>query len=346
MSQQGILSISPNAQSDVPVAPQNGNPFAVAPSTADQASPFKATAVEESPFQQVAVGAPTDQYAIPQPRPEGQSPVAGSSEAVVTNAPETQINSFEATPADINGGPFQMNGFHEQQGATMEAAPVSPVAQSAPFAPAENIQHDYEAAKAGLEPQQDFAAVKPRYQVEEAATQILSEEQVPHISASQPVPTAPLQATPVPTAPLQQAAPVPTAPLQTEAVAVVDAAPVATAPLAQENSGFQQLELRAIFGVNQPLSQSEIIQRARTLPGIRNVSLVSADDSTTLSNFRQALQGMGLGNSQDLKLSSGGGSVDFITEGGSTVAVLHEGGYSPGVEETLIIVTRELAKLA
>ena len=47
-----------------------------------------------------------------------------------------------------------------------------------------------------------------------------------------------------------------------------------------------------------------------------------------------------------MDLNFGSGSVDFITEGDTTLAVLQQGPYAPGVQETLIIVARELNKLA
>lgn len=241
---------------------------------------------------------------------------------------------FEAAN-DNAGGPFQMNGFPEQQNAqVMEAAPVAPAAESSPFVNVSNNQHDYEAAKAGLEPQQDFAAVQPRYQVQEPAAQaVRPEEPAQQAQQAQPSqPVAPVQAVAAAPAPVQQ----PQAQPQSFS---------ASAP-GKVSAGFQQLELRAIFGVDHTLTADEMIQRARTLPGIRNVAIVGADETNALSNFRQALQGMGLGSSDEMKLTSGGGAVDFLTEGETTVAVLHEGSYGPGVQETLIIVAREIGKLA
>ena len=103
--------------------------------------------------------------------------------------------------------------------------------------------------------------------------------------------------------------------------------------------------MRAIFGVDHPLGQQEIIQRARTLPGVRNVAIVGQQEASALSNFRQAMQSMGFGDSQEMKLNASGGDVDFVTEGNTTLAILHEGTYAPGVKETLIIVAREIGKL-
>ena len=55
---------------------------------------------------------------------------------------------------------------------------------------------------------------------------------------------------------------------------------------------------------------------------------------------------LGLGDPELMELNFGSGSVDFITEGDTTLAVLQQGPYAPGVQETLIIVARELNKLA
>ena len=266
-----------------------------------------------------------------------------------------------------------MNGFPEHQPPQFtEAAPVAPAKEQSPFSSVSQSEgHDYEAAKAGLEPQQDFAAVQPRYQVTEPArvTQALYQEQ----TTSQPTPTQAIRAaamedetepafqhvTPEPaTAPVQVAAPV-TVPEpvrepvrqeqpRPEPQQQAKPQPQPFAPMSSNNSsnGMQQLELRAIFGVDHILSQDEILQRARTLPGIRNVAVIGGEEASALSNFRQALQGMGFGNSDEMKLSSGGGTVDFLSEGDATLAVLREASYAPGVKETLIFVAREIGKLA
>ncbi len=106
----------------------------------------------------------------------------------------------------------------------------------------------------------------------------------------------------------------------------------------------KQLELRAIFGVNHEFSRVELIQRARTLPGIRNVAISGDEESRALSVLQDSLSRLGLGEDEDLSLNTGSGSVDFIQENGSTLAVLYEGDYAPGVRETLMIVTREIGR--
>lgn len=385
MSQQGIFSIAPDSQNGSVNGTNgehkepNGSPFTSVSAQADSVSPFAAVATE-SPFQQVAQKPTQDQGStIPQPRAEGEPPAIGASAENNTTARVENTEPPQAfeTIKDANGGPFQMNGFPEQQAAQfMEAAPVAPSKDQSPFSSvAQPEGHDYEAAKAGLEPQQDFAAVQPRYQMSEAtiarATQSLYQEQ----AKAQPTPTQAIRAAAMEdeTEPaFQQVAPEPaTIPVQISPPALVpepvrEPAPVRQeqprpepqpqakpqpqpfAPMSSNNSssGIQQLELRAIFGVNHILSQEEILQRARTLPGIRNVAVIGGDEANALSNFRQALQGMGFGNSEEMKLSSGGGTVDFLSEGDATLAVLREESYAPGVQETLIFVAREIGKLA
>lgn len=350
MSQQGIFSIAPDSNGGAPSAPAtnggtNGSPFTAVSSEPAQNSPFTAVG-QDSPFQQVE---PTDESrgGIPQRRPEGQPPALGGGtvEPEVAARAEADTNVFEAVrdntvQPDPAGGPFQMNGFPEQNGSqVMEAAPVAAAQQASPFIVAQHAHPDYEAAKANLEPQQDFAAVPPRY-----------------TPAQQPAPAQQAQPayTPQPVQqPVQQLAPQQVQQVQqpVQQVAPVQAAaptltPVATAALSSVSPAFQQLELRAIFGVDHVLDTSEILQRARTLPGIRNVAIVGRQEAAALSNFRQAMQGMGFGDSNEMKLNSGGGTVDFLTESDTTIAVLLEGSYAPGVQETLIIIAREIGKIA
>ncbi|YCM45086.1 hypothetical protein V2O64_03510 [Verrucomicrobiaceae bacterium 227] len=107
-----------------------------------------------------------------------------------------------------------------------------------------------------------------------------------------------------------------------------------------------QLVLRAIFGVTEELNKAEILERARNLPGIRNIQLVSGDEAKAMSFVRASIQRMGFGDENTMSLHTDAGTVDLIEESGTTLAVLHGGSYGAGVRETLIIVARELARLA
>lgn len=344
MSQQGIFSIASDSNGGTPSAPStngggNGSPFTAVTNEPAQNSPFTAVG-QDSPFQQ-AQPADDGRGGIPQRRPEGQPPALGGGTIETEGAAraESDANVFEAvrdntSQTDPAGGPFQMNGFPQQNGSqVMEAAPVEPAQEASPFVAAQHVHPDYEAAKANLEPQQDFAAVPPRYT---PAQQPAPAQQAQPVYTPQPV-QQPVQQQ-APQQAVQQAAPV--------QAAAPTLTPVATAPLSGVSPVFQQLELRAIFGVDHVLDTSEILQRARTLPGIRNVAIVGHQEAAALSNFRQAMQGMGFGDSNEMKLNSGGGSVDFLTESDTTIAVLLEGSYAPGVQETLIIIAREIGKIA
>ncbi|MGB0991050.1 MAG: hypothetical protein ACPG32_01105 [Akkermansiaceae bacterium] len=345
MSQQGIFSIAPDSQ------PASSNGANGANGTQAN-SPFSAVG-EDSPFASVAANRSEEpRGGIPARRPSGQPPALGGTPADEASAEGQQAvfqpvaqSAAEEVPA---GGPFQINGFPSNgSNDQMEAAPVAAVPAPSPFTVVAEDRPDYEAAKAALEPQQDFAAV-----------------QTPFTPAAEPA-AEPVQATQPALAPQAQqaAASYPYAqpaaqhqeaqPIQAQAAAPVMQQPVQVQQPAQAaqveanvSPAFQQLELRAIFGVDHLLDQQEILQRARTLPGVRNVAVVGANEANALSNFRQAMQGMGFGDSDSMKLSSGGGVVDFVSEGETTVAILHEGGYAPGVKETLIIVAREIGKIS
>ncbi|MDA8972800.1 hypothetical protein N9F37_00320 [bacterium] len=131
----------------------------------------------------------------------------------------------------------------------------------------------------------------------------------------------------------------------------VASAPAVVAPAGQQKGGYAhggmpQLVLRAIFGVSHELSADEMLQRARTLPGVRNLRIVGAEEAAAMKVLRVSVSRLGFGEEHSIGLSSADGDVDIIEEEGTTVAVLHEdGGYAAGVRETLIIVTRELARL-
>ena len=121
--------------------------------------------------------------------------------------------------------------------------------------------------------------------------------------------------------------------------------PAAAQPAAVATGDTSQLVLRAIFGVSRDLNRDEIIQRARTLPGIRNLQLVSPADVGAFAAFRNSIQRMGFGDQSTMAITTNGGVVDFVEETGASLAVLHEGTYAAGVRETLILVAREIARL-
>jgi hypothetical protein len=135
-------------------------------------------------------------------------------------------------------------------------------------------------------------------------------------------------------------APQPQAPLQAHApqypLPAVD-------PAGSDSFQIKQLELRAIFGVDREMSKEEIIQRSRSLPGVRQIAMVSASDIAAVDALKQVINNLGFGNGP-LKLYSGSVPIEFIREGQTLLAVQTDGGFAPGVRETLMLVARELSR--
>ncbi len=126
-------------------------------------------------------------------------------------------------------------------------------------------------------------------------------------------------------------------------------APQAAAPAPAEGSqsdsfSIRQLELRAIFGVDREMNPDEIMQRSRALPGMRNIARVAAQDMATIESLKSLLPNLGFGTG-GLKLYAGAVPLEFIREGPVLLAVQTDGGFAPGVRETLMIVARELGRL-
>jgi hypothetical protein len=111
-----------------------------------------------------------------------------------------------------------------------------------------------------------------------------------------------------------------------------------------DSAPIKQLELRAIFGVARELSREEIMQRSRALPGIRHVALVGREDMAAVEAIKRTLLNLGFGQG-GLKLYSGSVPVEFIREGEVQLAVQTDGGFAPGVRETLMLVARELGRM-
>jgi len=111
-----------------------------------------------------------------------------------------------------------------------------------------------------------------------------------------------------------------------------------------DSSSIRQLELRAIFGVDRELSAEEILQRARSLPGIRGILRVGPSETAAIESLKKLVPLLGL--SGPVKLYAGNSFVEFVREGAVLLAVQTDRGFAPGVRETLMIVARELGRLS
>ncbi len=110
-----------------------------------------------------------------------------------------------------------------------------------------------------------------------------------------------------------------------------------------DSYSIKQLELRAIFGVDREMNHEEIVQRARTLPGIRQIARVSEGDVAAVDALKGVIANLGFGNGA-IRLYSGSVPIEFIREGKTLLAVQTDGGFAPGVRETLMLVARELGR--
>jgi hypothetical protein len=120
--------------------------------------------------------------------------------------------------------------------------------------------------------------------------------------------------------------------------------PVEADSYESDSSTIRQLELRAIFGVDRELGAEEMLQRARSLSGIRHVARIPAAEVATVDSFKRVIGSLGFPGGQ-VKLVAGATPIEFIREGGVVLAVQNDGSFAPGVRETLMIVARELGRL-
>ncbi len=91
------------------------------------------------------------------------------------------------------------------------------------------------------------------------------------------------------------------------------------------------------------MTKEEIIQRSRSLPGIRQIARVGESDVAAVDALKQVIANLGFGSSP-IKLYCGSVPIEFIREGTTLLAVQTDGGFAPGVRETLMLVARELGK--
>ena len=109
---------------------------------------------------------------------------------------------------------------------------------------------------------------------------------------------------------------------------------VSAQPITDET---RQLELRAIFGVDHELSHQEIIQRMRGLPGIVDVAKVGSAEAEAFVTLQNCAAKLGLAKGQSIVVSCPRGVIDFLEYKGTSLAILREDKYFPGVRETLYI---------
>jgi hypothetical protein len=108
-----------------------------------------------------------------------------------------------------------------------------------------------------------------------------------------------------------------------------------------ETGPVRQLALRAIFGIDRELSEGEILERARALPGVLHLNRVPDHEVEGADCARRFLAPMGFGG-EAMKLVCGDRPVHFIREGKVLFLVQVDGTFAPGVRETLLIAAREL----
>jgi hypothetical protein len=223
-----------------------------------------------------------------------------------------------------------------------------PVEARSPFAPEAMAPSPFDGPVAVDSP---FATAAPAAAPAPAPASAAS----PFAFAAEAAPAAPPPVPAAAAAPVQHVVAtvsVPSHTHQAPAHTPAPASPPAAAPAAasfesesydSDSRTIRQLELRAIFGVDRELSADEILQRARSLPGIRLVSRIPATDNATIDAFKRVIAGLGLGG--QVKLYCGSVPIEFIREGSTMLAVQNDGTFAPGVRETLMIVARELGRL-
>jgi hypothetical protein len=178
---------------------------------------------------------------------------------------------------------------------------------------------------------EDFSAKEPAQQVAPPSVQQVAPAPSKVEQAPEPEPT-----------PRPQAQPQPQAEAPAKKKSFVPVRPSAGKPVTSE---IKQLELRAIFGVDHELNYKEIMQKARGLSGIVHVAKVNGKESAAIEALQGLASKLGLDEDEPIVLSCPEGFIDFICCDETSLAVLRNDDYAPGVRETLIIVARELEKL-
>jgi hypothetical protein len=216
---------------------------------------------------------------------------------------------YEPPVAGFGGSPF-------------EGSPAPSASKESPFAVAESQKEEPAASPFSAQKSGPSDAVA-------AAVAAAAGSPVAAAPSSPP----PLSATPEPEPTPAPKAPEPSAP-----------APAPVSSGESDSSSIRQLELRAIFGVDRELSESEILQRSRALPGIRHLGRIAGTDIGVIDSVKRVLGNLDFGGGQ-IQLQCNNAPIEFIREGSVLLAVQTDGSFAPGVRETLMIVARELGRM-
>lgn len=207
-----------------------------------------------------------------------------------------------------------------------------------PFASEPMAQSPFDAPAASVSP---FGATPPPVPSSAPASS-------PFAFAQEPAPAAAPAPVVAPVEVIAPSAPVAAAPAPAAPAAAIHQAPAPVSVEADsyesDSSTIRQLALRAIFGVDRELGAEEMLQRARSLSGIRHVARIPAAEVATVDAFKRVIGSLGFPGGQ-VKLVAGTTPIEFIREGGVVLAVQNDGSFAPGVRETLMIVARELGTL-
>ncbi len=359
---------SPFAQQQPPAPPAEAAP----PASEAPASPFGAASAAEqegadaSPF--AAPSSDTSPFAAP--AENGTNPFAASAAAATpAAAPQGNGSSPFAAPAQENGAsPFGAPSPAQENGAAPAAespfGAAAPAAAEAPASPFEAPEQAASPSKAEVPAESPFgapAAAEAPANPFEASAPAAAEAPTPFgaPAAEAAAPQTPVEPAAIPAAAPAQAAPAPAQP----------AAPAQAAPGFE--FGFEsdpkQLILRALFGVEQPLSLEDVLDRLASFDGLQVCVLIDkqsgaakasrgADEGKTKAFEAQAQQAynkvislaedLQVTNAESFTLRTGQGAMSFFNAPKACLAVLQDAvQFQPGVRERLTLVTRELSEM-
>lgn len=272
---------------------------------------------------------------FPNQTPPGGEPPA-SPFAVAQDSPPASPFAVAAAPVQAKKeSPFSVVSEAEPQDESKTIRlPERKKPSETPFQISEPQGFGFEAAPQALKANPFEPAAQPQ---QPAPPSPFTMEQPTPAPAPQPAPANPFGGWPQ-----AEVAPAPT-PLAAQPAPTAPAPQLAATETTSDSFQIKQLELRAIFGVDREMTREEIIQRSRSLPGIRHIAPVSENDIAAVEALKQVVSNLGFGGGA-LKLYSGSVPIEFIREGRTLLAVQTDGGFAPGVRETLMIVARELSR--
>lgn len=322
---ESMMSAPPKVET-APVSPINAAHRSM--SSASVESPFAAYAREDAEKYEAAAreSSPTEDSQ----RPDQQQPTGDAAEV-------SGHGGFSEDTRALKDLSKRLSAFREQthgKQAPEDNTPVTPVSadQVKPLAPLSGIP-----VTSAPDPQPKFRDLQEVNKVPDGGEQSFLQTKTSPVAPPEPEPAP--ESEPKPTPQLPQ---------------------VSVDEDYDEDDEWKQVELKAVFGLENNLKPKDVFELVLQLDGVRSAAFIEEQETKFSTNgfgdmapmlgdlidkVQQLCNEIGIHGTQSFAIQINGGSVAFFSEGSATLAVMAKGGeISRASKYRIIVILRELVR--